>query len=493
VAGAVISPNSLAGSTDLGYRSTRSAAGVIALVALFYALTMRAGLPWGDDYALYYAHARNLVTGQPYANTGYIFNPFQPEVGPSAYPPFFPVILAPVVAAVGWNPSLIKIPGVLLFLAALWCIFTCLRRRIPGLYAVAVVAFVGFNPYLWLLKDVPVSDTAFLFLLFFTFHCISAAERRGWLWKHSAAVGALLYLCFACRAAGIILPPVLLTWQVLKRRRLPRHGVWLSVLAAFTGMLLQVVWLRGETSYADQVHPNLRMMAHDVVRYGWSVRKLLLSLSSWDGWIVVCILLILGLSGYVLAVRRDFTVMEIFAPSYLALVMLWTSDQDVRFLLPLLPLLWLYVCMALVRLTEVGRRRLAGSLAAALAGTFLLSYVVFFARAPYGPIQDGPNDKGFLSVCQFIVHQTAPDTTILFRRPRLLALLTGRKSAVYPIRAKDQIVTYGRRIGAAYVVAGQSFEDDRKTLIPVIIAHPDMFEVVFRSGRFAVYRLRPAR
>jgi hypothetical protein len=492
VAGAVISPNSLAESTDLGHRSTWSAAGVIALVALFYALTMRTGLPWADDYALYYAHARNLVTGQPYANTGYIYNPFQPELGPAVYPPFFPLVLAPVVAFVGWNPSLLKIPGVLLFLASLWYMFTCLRQRIPCPYAVAAVAFMGFNPYLWLLKDVPTSDTAFLFLVFFTFLCISAAERRGWPWKHSAAVGTLLYLCFACRAAGIVLGPSLFLAEIAKRRRRPRPGIWLSLGIGFVGMALQMALLPGEGSYADQEHLDIPLMARHTVDYAWWVRKMLFALSGPGGSIVLCLLLVTGLIGYWIAIRRSITILEIFGPAYLALVLLWTSDPDGRLLLPIVPLWFLYVSIAVLRLREIRKPRLAGAVAGALASLFLCSYASYFAGAPYGPITDGPADKGFVSACHFLVAQTRPETAVLFRRPRLLAVLTGRKSSIYPFAA-DRIVSYATKIGATYVVTGEPFAEDRKILIPAVTSRPDLFQAVFRSGGFAVYRLLPAR
>ena len=70
---------------------------VAALIGLFYLATIRPGHAWGDDFAQYIHHARNLATGVPYAATGYIYNPYNPTIGPRTYPPGFPLLLAPVV------------------------------------------------------------------------------------------------------------------------------------------------------------------------------------------------------------------------------------------------------------------------------------------------------------------------------------------------------------------------------------------------------------
>ncbi len=44
-------------------------------IAAWHLLTIRAGHDWGDDFSLYIHHAKNIVEGQPYADTGYLYNP----------------------------------------------------------------------------------------------------------------------------------------------------------------------------------------------------------------------------------------------------------------------------------------------------------------------------------------------------------------------------------------------------------------------------------
>src|SRR5438876_9591837 len=86
---------------------------VAALIGLFYLATIRPGHAWGDDFAQYIHHARNLATGVPYAATGYIYNPYNPTTGPRTYPPGLPLLLAPVVklTALELRPLTILIVG----------------------------------------------------------------------------------------------------------------------------------------------------------------------------------------------------------------------------------------------------------------------------------------------------------------------------------------------------------------------------------------------
>jgi hypothetical protein len=250
--------------------------------------------------------------------------------------------------------------------------------------------------------------------------------------------------------------------------------------------------IREEISYADAVQFSATVMIHHVGEYAWSLRNEFLAVPNMAGNFFLCSLMFIGLAGYVAAVRRGVTLLEVFAPAYLILVAVWTTDQDLRFLLPVIPLWLMYVGTAIQRLGDLSSRRLAWGLAAVLGMMVALSYWHYFATASYGPDPSGTNDAGFLSACQFVRDKTPQDSVILFSKPRLLALLTGRKSAAYPLQAAE-IIGYGRKINAAYVIAGDPFENDRRILAPEVATHPEVFESIFQSPGFAVYRVRAER
>ncbi len=472
------------------YLRSHSAVVIILLVGLFYGLTIRPGLPWGDDFAMYLMHARNLAAGLPYSGTGYVYNSSRPDIGPPTYPPLFPAIIAPAMAVAGLNTYLLKAEVALCFLGALWMIYGYVRRRVPEHYAAGIVTVVGFSPYCWQLKDNIASDMPFLLLLFLTFNRIVDADRQQWRSAGSAVLaGVLVYLCFACRVAGIVILPSLFAFECFKQRGFPRRGVWISAGVALTGILLQLVLLRSQTEYAQGIGWSRAVMLQHLREYVWSLRNDWFHLGGADGWLALAILGLLGLAGYFLVVKRDLSAMEVFVAAYTAMVALWASDQDLRFLLPLIPLWLMYASVAIVHVRGMGFRRVSSALTVAVILIFAASDANYYLRAKYGRTPGGTNDQGFAVMAQFVRQSIPADATIIFSKPRLLALLTDRKSAVYPLNGTDDVTRYCRQIGAAYVIAGEPFEDDRRFLAPMIAEHPDRFELVFQSAGFRLYRL----
>ena len=57
---------------------------VILSLCLFYFLTIRDGHNWGGDFSMYIHHAKNIVDGTKYQDTGYIYNPSYPSLSPKA-------------------------------------------------------------------------------------------------------------------------------------------------------------------------------------------------------------------------------------------------------------------------------------------------------------------------------------------------------------------------------------------------------------------------
>ena len=71
------------GISPFAHKTLRAAAVLVFLIiAISYFATERAGDYWGDDFALYVHHAKNIASGVPYAQTGYLFNPLTPDYSP---------------------------------------------------------------------------------------------------------------------------------------------------------------------------------------------------------------------------------------------------------------------------------------------------------------------------------------------------------------------------------------------------------------------------
>jgi hypothetical protein len=114
------------------------------VIGVFIFCTVNSGHDWGDDFAQYILHAANLANGKPYADTGYIVNPDNPSIGPSAYPPLFPLILAPVYAVFGLNLTAFKYVECLFLLGSLVVGFFLFSDSLSFCERIAVALLLGF-------------------------------------------------------------------------------------------------------------------------------------------------------------------------------------------------------------------------------------------------------------------------------------------------------------------------------------------------------------
>src|SRR2546428_939974 len=141
--------------------SSKRAADVILVAAcVLQLLTIRDGQPWGDDFAQYITHARNLVELRPYGDIGVL--PGGEVLGPREYPPVFPMMLAPVYYFFGPSLPALKVVGIVSLMLALLIFRRLFETTLVGGYLVAWALLVGFHPYLYEFASMVLSDQAFM-------------------------------------------------------------------------------------------------------------------------------------------------------------------------------------------------------------------------------------------------------------------------------------------------------------------------------------------
>jgi len=460
----------------------------IALLGAGYLTTLRAGQPWGDDFAMYILQARDIAEGHWFGPTGYIYNPHLPKIGPPSYPPLFPMLLAPVYAAWGLNLTPMKLEVILFFLGALYLVFEFAMRQTTFPFAAGIVAALGLSPYFWEIKESVVSDLPFLFFTMLALCVIAACDRRGWQ-STAGAIGAAacVYLCFATRTIGVALLASLLVCA------LPRRGQlrWKAVLAGAVAAALIAVHsliFRGAGSYLDQLHAPWQALPHNLMAYFWNLRNVFFGVGGGlFGWLFLFVLMMGGFLGLALRLRQRVSPIDAFTLAYALVVLLWSSEEDPRLLIPLIPFWFLYLTVAL--------RQLPGH-AGLYIGTVLLAimvcgYAACFSRIPAGPIRSGLGDPIFLQVCRYINSQTPPGSVFVFAKPRLLALATRHQAAAYHQPPTDgELWNYFRTIGVRYVLVNREFEDDRAFLEPLLLRRPSAVQPIYGQGTFELYQLR---
>ncbi len=428
-------------------RRTRAAltlAVLLLLIAAFQLATIRSGHSWGGDFALYVMHAANLVEGRPFAETGLIY--FPDGLSPRAYPPGYPILLAPVHALFGADLEAFKVEIVLLFIAMLAALYRVFEPGLPAGVLLVVIALVGFNPYLTAFKNEVYADIPFMLCLYLA---IAFVTRRcygetGWTRDGRKAVLAalLIYAAVAMKPLGLALAVAIVLLDVLRWRSISRFS-WIVSLIVGGLYVTQKLLLTGNTGQeahfafsAAQILRNAADVVRDlpmILAFGLerSVDSIPLSRRSLAN-VVGAPITLLAVYGFVSRAKRDLTLLEVFPVVFVGVLLLWPFYQHLRYVLPLLPLYLYYAYQGIEALGHERARWLTPAVTAWIAGITIAS----LASAEYGPLPAGVGKTETVELFEFIRAETAEDDVVVFRKPRILALQTGRRSG-YDKRITD--------------------------------------------------------
>jgi hypothetical protein len=467
---------------------------VILAVGVFHLSTIRRGHDWGDDFAMYIGHARNIAEGVPYADTGFVHNPLRPMYAPPAYPPVFPLILAPIHTIAGLNLTAMKMELVVLFLAALGLIALMAGTELSSRDLAAMAILVGFNPFFWNFKDSVLSDIPFLLFVFMSFHFIEAFHRSGPR-RCLFGIAAVISVCLAygTRSLGLVFVPCLLLHDALRFRRL--SGLTMAIGVSLVACRLLEGWVGVSGAYGLgqlSLHPrsviqNIRIYAEALTAF-WDnghSRALCISLS--------ILISAIALVGYWTLLRRRISLQEIFLPTYLAVILAWPGVQGTRFLIPVFPLILFYLFVGMRRLLQFSRARIQTMGFAAMLVLTLLTYAGAYVRQDFGPIREGMAKRETRELFEFIRGTAGPDDLVLFRKPRALALYARTRTSIWPDSENDEVMReHLRKSGARYVILGAGPQSPLprgpQSLVRFVEERPDIFRGVYSNADFEVYR-----
>ncbi len=471
---------------------------LVILIAGFYIVTLRGGLSWGDDFAFYIHHAKNLLEGKPYSATGYIFNPSFPHVGPLQYPPGFPLMLVPVIALFGMNYTAMKVETILAFAAALFFIFMLFRDRLPYWWSILLIALIGLNPFFWGMRDDIASDLPFFMVACGTLWLIQWTYSSTKDDPHLALalpVGLAIYVASAMRPLGLMLIPALGVYDLLKARRV-RPFPLIAIAVASLGAVLQMIVLGTDGRYAQlDFHPK------------WLGFSLLANVKDYRAcWLngyshpisygLFFAVVLVTVYGAWRSLHSGMRVYDLWAIFYFCVVVPYSVVVH-RYLIPLVPILMLYLFIGLYALKDELSPRVARIVFACGAVLVVFSYGTSYVKAESGPIREGIFDPDFRALCSYIRLSTRPSSRFIFRKPRLLTLETGRAAAVYhqPEDPTD-LWKFIDSIGASYIVVAdvpnEEFNSDRTYLKRFVSAFPGRLLRVYQNRHYQVFRVAAA-
>lgn len=452
------------------------------VMGFIYTATIRPGHVWGDDFAMYILQAKHLCEGKWSSPAEYIYNPNLASLGPPAYPPVFPLLLAPIYQVFGIAIFAMKVEQSLFLSATLYLLFELFFPKIGLKTALLVIALCGASPFIWAAKDSITSDIPFCFFCILALNLIARNERTEWKSLYlSVSAGCLVYVCFATRTVGVALLPALIAMPLIKRKYIA-NSVWAGTLACSL-IAAQLVLFRSHGSYIDQLHGMLQGVYHNVSAHGYNLGRLYLAGVGPSGSVFFAVFILLAAWGFAHQCRTCPGGVEVFFICYSVIILLWPTDTDPRFLLPLFLLAFMYVGVTFSQFKWKPARFAPTILGVWLSISYAMNYV-YLDRTAAG----GSNDPDFIRVCKFLAARKPNQSVTIFSKPRLLGLLSGRPASAYhePVD-QEELTKYMRQIRASYILQYEGFDSDRKYLARYLATHAGLVREVLRSGQYHLY------
>jgi hypothetical protein len=464
------------------------------LVLIAYVATVTEGHDFiPDDFAAYVMHAKNLVEGRPYGDIHYIFNPAAVSVlAPvHGYPPVYPLILAPVYKIWGANLRAMKIATALCFGVALLAFALLFEDTLPQWALCAAILLVGFNLTFWEARNYLLSEFPYVM---FSSCALLAAQKiyknlspQAWNVPAALLLAFFFYGTYATRTIGIVLIPALMLADLCKFRR-PSKFLVLVVLLTATPIVLQNLLVASPKEYMVAVHPSPAEVWRHFVYYGK------VSSYVWQNGASKAAQIIFALFFTVLAALRFArrmwsrqSIVEFYLLGYLAVLLVWATEIGMRGLLPLLPLYFAYGLEEMIALTGRFSQPAKAVCYAALLVAITVSYAGAFhwnARQPHPlDVADAEAQELFAYVRQ----NTVPTDLLVFQKPRILALFTGRSTTMLaPDEPAALSVQFLAANHARFLIQNQSMGYPIPEYMAAGLLAP---QPVFQNAAFQVYKI----
>ena len=470
---------------------------VLAAIFAAYLAVLSDGMPAAaTDWAMYVMHTHNILTGRPYADTGYVFQPEAAFMGPQSYPSGYPLMLAPVYAVFGFHIRAFKVLSDLALVLSLWPLYVLCRRVLPLPYAICIIVATGFGyEYIGIQNtvnsDAPYQLLSFLGLVLMQW-IYDRGKDAGRQWRWGAVAGIVLSVAYLTRPIGLALILAVILSTVFRQRRLSFFLAALVSVFVLAALLNNTLFHR-DSAYNDQFIFSAAAIVQKAVTYlgylshafanPWSNRLRYLL------WSVSVPLVLVGIPINIR--RRGNMLLEIYTLILVGVLCIYILPNT-RYLAPILPLYLSYAALGWEAVLEriPNAYRTASQTVAAAA--LLLPAAINLAYLPSIEQDTFVARPAFEQLCKEIQKEVGPHEYILFWNPRVLALYTNRAASAYPLADAPEVERYLNRIRPNYVVLDKHWDDDHHYLAPVVESQPQQYVAVFENERYKLERISDA-
>ena len=471
---------------------------LIILISFFYLFNISDGHDWGGDFSMYIMNAKNLVNRTPYNQTGYIYNE-EVVYGPSAYPPIFPLLLTPFISFWGINLKILKIPGILCFITFLFY-FSQLRNTesICFQLKILLIIMIGLYPFFFLLSESVLSEFTFILLSIISLDLINRTVNKESInFKNTLLhflLGFFIALAYGTRTIGIVLFLVHLLLTIIKLRKIS-SGFLLSTIFSFLLIWVQYLLVPQTGDYFDFIPNSVLELLTTIFNSSIYYFSLFFGLFQFENFIFQSIFFIVLIEffviGFIHQVKQGISSFEIFFILYIGVLLVWPSYQFLRFLVPVIPLYFLYIIIGLEKIIRYFKYptlkiTIPLLLVALVCFNYIDTYMSIFPR-PISDIEKVETQELF----QYIKHKTNSEDVIIFFKPRVLALFTEKKSVAmaFPDPNGDEFSRM-KDFGVTIAILRKGHNIEHPPGLDLFIKnHHSNFELIYNNSEFFVYKV----
>jgi len=439
-----------------------AALGVFCVLFLFInIITLNDGHNWGDDFAQYIHHARNIVEHKAYDA------PLMLEEWVTV-PPGFPLLIAPIIKLFGLNFPILKFMNILYWLLATLGVYALAKRYTSRPAALMIALVLLSSPRFFTFKQNVLADIPFSLFVVATVYAVMRFEdsplrekpalKMFWL----ASIFFFSGYAFLIRNAGVILFLALAIHFMIYRRSLRLIA---GLAAALAGIwLMQQSLGVAPAQYYERLNISFSQWAHLLIKNISSPFTLMYQFFTpdlfglWPKLDRLVTGLVKGAAPLILLAmaavfiykikKKTLAFWENFLILFLFLMPFWPIP-DGRYVYPIVG----FALMAMIRAAEgieLILKRISGRIpfhAQKCARSVLL--ILFILNVATTGMLFNFNDNMIyqsepLAVMRWMTTHMKSDEHFMFHKPRALGLLTGRMGTPLWMHSKDKNNMAGR-------------------------------------------------
>lgn len=491
----------------------------LAVVSLF-AYTFKPTLDMNGDTSQYYIYATSLAQGEGYTELGSL------EHSPAnAFPPGYPLIMAPLRAMTDSIIAQKVLNGFMLFGAAVM-LFLFLRRVVSQPLALTAVLVALLNYRVLQFATIMMSETSYLLFSALAIYLLLLLDRseanRIW-WKNPYFYLLILVAGYGymIRTQGITLIVGITVWMLCVRKWRQAIGFVVGFIATTLPWEIRnrMVGLGG-SRYIDQMlavniwQPDKGYVsASELIERGWGTLQMLITKAlpntvtpylevdyaapaTFGEWVAGLSLIVIILIGF-WRMKRYFGFFTAYSIAVFGIICLWSAPSENRYITTLVPLLEIGVTLGVYTIIEYFAYKIL-KFKKVLSPVWLLIPAILLASDRLGNLAEEskqplpPHLAGYVDAGKAVRKHLSPETVVCCRKPSVFYVYAQCRVCNFIYTEDDAKLIRGLiASNVDYVVLDQlGYAATVQYLYPAIIKNQELFEIVAEFRRPQTYLLK---